>query len=55
MVKPKYLVLVHCKIEILLKRLVCGKDLFNLGGIIRKLDFKGLTVSFRVRIRVKPS
>ena len=46
MVKPKYLILVHCGIEILFKKtLVCKKGLFNLGGIIGKLDLEGLTVS----------
>ena len=31
MVKPKYLVLVYCEIEILFKdTLVCEKDLYNL-------------------------
>ena len=31
MVKPKYFILVHCRIEILFKKtLVCGKGLFNL-------------------------
>ena len=46
MVKPKYLILVHCGIKILLKNvLVCEKDLFNLGDMIRKFDLKGLTVS----------
>ena len=45
-VKPKYLILMHCGIEILFKKtLVCGKGLFSLGGIIRKLDLEGLTVS----------
>ena len=45
-VKPKYLILMHCGIEILFKKtLVCGKDLFSLGGIIRKLHLEGLTVS----------
>ena len=43
MVKPKYLVVVHCGIEILFNRtLICGKGLFNLGGIIMKLDLVGL-------------
>ena len=42
-VKPKYLILMHCGIEILFKkRLVSGKGLFSLGGIIRKLDLEGL-------------
>ena len=45
-VKPKYLILMHCGIEILFKKtLVCGKGLFSLGGIIRKLDLEGLTAS----------
>ena len=45
-VKPKYLILMHCGIEILFKKtLVCGKDLFSFGSIIRKLDLEGLTVS----------
>ena len=36
----------HCGIEILFKKaLVCGKDLFSLGGIIRKFDLEELTVS----------
>ena len=46
MVKPKYLILVYSGIKILFKNiLVCGKDLFNLGGIIRMLDLEGLTVN----------
>ena len=45
-VKPKYLILTHCGIEILFKKiLVCGKGLFSLGGINRKLDLEELTVS----------
>ena len=45
-VKPKYLILMHCGIEILFKKtLVCGKGIFSLAGIIRKLDSEGLTVS----------
>ena len=45
-VKSKYLILMHCGIKILFKKtLVCGKDLFSLEGIIRKLDFEELTVS----------
>ena len=36
----------HYGIEILFKKtLVCGKGLFSLGNIIRKLDLEGLTVS----------
>ena len=36
----------HCGIEILFKKtLVCGKGLFILGGMIKKLDLAGLTVS----------
>ena len=46
MAEPKYLILVYCEIEILFKNtLVCRKGLFNLGGIIRKLDLEGLTMS----------
>ena len=46
MVKPKYLMLVYCGIDILFKNiLVCGKNLFYLRGIIRKLDIEALTVS----------
>ena len=34
MVKPEYLILMHFGREILFKKtLVCGKGLFNLGGI----------------------
>ena len=45
-VKPKYLIFMHCGIEILFRKtLVCGKGLFSLGGMIRKLDLEGLTVS----------
>ena len=45
-VEPKYLILMRCGIQILFKKtLVCGKDLFSLRGIIRKLDLEGLTVS----------
>ena len=41
-VKPKYLIFMHCGIEILFKKtLVCGKGLFSLGCIIRKLDLEG--------------
>ena len=33
-VKPKYLILMHCGIEILFKKtLVCGKGLFSLGDV----------------------
>ena len=32
-------------IEIFKNILVCGNDLFSLGGIIRKLNIEGLTVS----------
>ena len=45
-VKPKYLIFMHCEIGILFKKtLVCGKGLFSFGGMIRKLDLEGLTVS----------
>ena len=45
-VKPKYLICMHCGIEILFKKtLVCGQDLLSLRGMIRKLDLQGLTVS----------
>ena len=45
MVKSKCLILLHCGIEIISKNtLVCGKGLFNLGVILRKLNLKGLTV-----------
>ena len=45
-VKPKDSILLHSGIEILFKKtLVCGKGLFSFGGIIRKLDLEGLTVS----------
>ena len=46
MVKPKYIILMHCGIEISFKKILnYGKDLFNLGGIIRNLDLEELTVS----------
>ena len=45
-VKPKYLILMHCGIKILFKKtFVCEKGLFSLRGIIKKLDLEGLTVS----------
>ena len=45
-VKPKYLILMHCGMEILFKKtLNSRKGLFSLEGIIRKLDLEGLTVS----------
>ena len=45
-VKPKYLILMHCGIKILFKKtLVFGKGLLSLGSIVRKLDLEGLTVS----------
>ena len=40
-VKPKYLILMHCGIEILFKKTVCGKGLFSLGGMFGKLDLEG--------------
>ena len=46
MFKPKYLILLYCRIEILCRNtLVCRKGFFNLGGTIRKLDLEGLAVS----------
>ena len=51
-VKPKYLILMHCGIEILFKKtLVCGKGLFSLGSIISKLDLEPTRGPFKVPLR----
>ena len=49
-VKPKYLIFMHCGIEILFKKtLVCGKSLFSLGGMIRKFPSFRLTRVLSIR------